>query len=110
MRGVNKAIIIGNVGGDPDVRQFKNGSVATISVATSEVWNDKNTGERRETTEWHRVKFFNKLAEIASQYLKKGAVVYLVYDALNEQRIPTTDHKQCLTNAKTLIERIHAYH
>lgn len=78
MRGVNKAILIGRLGQDPTVRQFQNGGqVAEISLATSEVWNDKNTGERREATEWHRVTFFGKLADIASQYLKKGSVIYV---------------------------------
>lgn len=78
MRGVNKVILIGRLGADPTVRQFQNGGQVTeISVATSEVWNDKNTGERRESTEWHRVTFFGKLAEIASQYLKKGSVIYV---------------------------------
>lgn len=78
MRGVNKVILIGRLGADPTVRQFQNGGqVAEISLATSEVWNDKNTGERRENTEWHRVTFFGKLADIASQYLKKGSVIYV---------------------------------
>lgn len=78
MRGINKVILIGRLGQDPTVRQFQNGGqVAEISLATSEAWNDKNTGERRENTEWHRVTFFNKLAEIASQYLKKGSAVYI---------------------------------
>ena len=78
MRGVNKAIIIGNVGADPDVRQFNNGgSVATISVATSEKYQNKNTGEWVENTEWHRVEAFGKLAEIIAQYVKKGTSVYI---------------------------------
>lgn len=78
MRGVNKVIIIGNCGSDPEVKQFANGSsVTTISVATSEQWNDKQTGERREQTEWHRISLYNKLAEIAAQYLRKGSQVYV---------------------------------
>ena len=78
MRGVNKVIIIGNLGADPDVKQFQNGgSVTTISVATSEQWNDKQTGERREQTEWHRISLYNKLGEIAAQYLRKGSSVYI---------------------------------
>lgn len=78
MRGVNKVIIVGTLGADPEVKQFPNGgSITTISVATSEQWNDKQTGERREATEWHRITFNNKLAEIAAQYLRKGRQVYV---------------------------------
>ena len=78
MRGVNKVIIVGNCGSDPEVKQFANGgSVTTISVATSEQWNDKQTGEKREQTEWHRISLYNKLAEIAAQYLRKGSQVYI---------------------------------
>ena len=78
MRGVNKVIIVGSCGSDPEVKQFANGgSVTTISVATSEQWNDKQTGERREQTEWHRISLYNKLAEIAAQYLRKGSQVYV---------------------------------
>ena len=78
MRGVNKVIIVGSCGSDPEVKQFANGgSVTTISVATSEQWNDKQTGERREQTEWHRISLYNKLAEIAAQYLRKGSQVYI---------------------------------
>ena len=78
MRGVNKTITIGTLGADPEVKQFSNGgSVTTISVATSEQWNDKQTGERCEATEWHRIQFNNKLAEIAAQYLRKGSQVYI---------------------------------
>ena len=78
MRGVNRVIIIGNCGSDPEVKQFANGgSVTTISVATSEQWNDKQTGEKREQTEWHRISLYNKLAEIAAQYLRKGSQVYV---------------------------------
>ena len=78
MRGVNKVIIIGNLGADPEHRQFNNGgSVTNISVATSEQWTDKQSGEKREATEWHRVSLFNRLGEIAAQYLKKGSKVYI---------------------------------
>ena len=77
-RGVNKVILIGNLGGDPDVRFTPNGSaVANLNVATSESWTDKNTGQKQDRTEWHRVVVFGKLAEIAQQYLKKGSKVYL---------------------------------
>ena len=76
--GVNKVIILGNVGTDPEVKSMSNGSsVTNISVATSESWKDKNTGEKKEKTEWHRVVFFRKLAEIAGQYLTKGSQVYI---------------------------------
>lgn len=78
MRGVNKVIIVGTLGADPESRTFNNGGmVCNISVATSEQWNDKITGERKEITEWHRVQFNNRLAEIAQQYLRKGSKVYI---------------------------------
>lgn len=78
MRGVNKVIIIGNLGNDPEARQFGNGgSVTNISVATSEQWTDKQSGEKREATEWHRISLFNRLGEIAAQYLRKGSKVYI---------------------------------
>tara|TARA_R110000782_G_scaffold261621_1_gene353378 strand:+ start:910 stop:1326 length:417 start_codon:yes stop_codon:yes gene_type:complete len=76
-KGVNKVIIVGNLGQDPDVKQLQNGSVTNISVATSESWKDKNSGENTERTEWHRIVFFNKIAEIAGKYLKKGSKVYI---------------------------------
>lgn len=77
-KGVNKVIIIGNLGQDPEVRHMPSGGAVTnISVATSETWKDKNTGEQQDKTEWHKVVFFNKLAEIAGQYLKKGDTVYI---------------------------------
>jgi single-strand DNA-binding protein len=76
---VNKVILIGNLGADPEIRRLQDGRpVANLRVATSESWRDKNTGERREKTEWHRVVIFNEqLAKIAEQYLKKGSKVYL---------------------------------
>lgn len=78
MRGVNKVIIIGHLGADPESRQFSNGgSVTNISVATSEQWTDKQTGEKREATEWHRIVLFNRLGEVAAQYLRKGSQVYI---------------------------------
>lgn len=77
-RGVNKAILVGNVGNDPEVRYMPNGNaVANVSVATSDSWKDKNTGEQQERTEWHRVVFFNRLAEIVEQYVKKGSKLYI---------------------------------
>jgi len=78
MRGVNKVILVGTLGQDPDVKYAANGNaIANLSVATSEEWNDKNTGQKQQKTEWHRVSMFGKLAEIAGQYLKKGSQVYL---------------------------------
>ena len=76
---VNKVILVGNLGRDPEIRSFQNGGrVANLSVATSENWRDKATGERKERTEWHRVAIFNdRLVEVAEKYLKKGAKVYL---------------------------------
>ena len=77
-RGVNKVILIGNLGDNPDVRFTPNGNaVANLSLATSESWKDRNTGEQKERTEWHRVVLFGKVAEIAGQYLHKGAKVYI---------------------------------
>ena len=78
MAGINKVIIVGNLGNDPDVRTMPNGdAVAKISVATSESWNDKNTGERREVTEWHSIVFYRRQAEVAGEYLRKGSKVYV---------------------------------
>ena len=75
-RGVNKVILVGNLGQDPEVRYMPNGNaVANISVATSETWKDKNTGDNQEKTEWHRVVLFRRLGEIAGEYLKKGSKV-----------------------------------
>lgn len=77
-RGINKAIIVGNVGQDPEVRYMPSGSaVAELSVATTENWKDKQTGEKQERTEWHRVTFFGKLAEIVGEYVRKGSQVYV---------------------------------
>ncbi|MXP67797.1 single-stranded DNA-binding protein [Pantoea sp. Aalb] len=77
-RGINKVILVGNLGQDPEVRYMPNGgAVANITIATSESWRDKQTGENKETTEWHRVVLFGKLAEVASEYLRKGSQVYI---------------------------------
>ncbi|MCH7816926.1 MAG: single-stranded DNA-binding protein [Proteobacteria bacterium] len=77
-RGVNKVILVGNVGNEPEFRVMPNGNgVANVSIATSETWKDKNTGEQQEKTEWHRVVFFNRLAEIVEQYVKKGSKLYI---------------------------------
>ena len=88
-RGVNKVILVGNVGNDPEVRYMPNGNaVANISMATSDSWKDRNTGEQQERTEWHRVVFFNRLAEIVEQYVKKGTKLYL------EGRLQTRSYEQ----------------
>jgi len=77
-RGVNKVILVGNLGKDPEVRYMPNGNaVANITLATSESWKDKQTGEQQEKTEWHRVVMFRRLGEIAGEYLKKGSQVYV---------------------------------
>lgn len=77
-RGINKVILIGNVGIDPDVRYLPNGNaVTTLSIATSETWKDKVTGEKQERTEWHRVVCFNRLGEIAGEYVRKGSKLYI---------------------------------
>jgi len=78
MASVNKVIIVGNLGRDPETRYMPNGEAVTnIAVATTESWKDKNTGEKKELTEWHRITFYRRLAEIAGQYLKKGSQVYV---------------------------------
>jgi len=77
-RGINKVILVGNVGGDPEVRYMPSGSaVVNLTLATSESWKDKNTGENVEKTEWHRVVFFNRLAEIVGEYVRKGSKLYV---------------------------------
>lgn len=77
-RGINKVILVGNLGNDPETRYTPSGAaVTTISVATSESWTDKQSGQKQERTEWHRVKFFGRLAEIAGEYLRKGSQVYI---------------------------------
>lgn len=88
-RGVNKAIIVGNVGSDPDIRTMPNGNqVVNLSIATSDEWKDKNTGEKKEKTEWHRCVFFNKIADIAAQYVNKGSKLYI------EGRLQTRSYEQ----------------
>jgi single-strand DNA-binding protein len=78
MASVNKVIIVGNLGRDPETRYMPNGEAVTnIAVATTEKWNDKASGEKKELTEWHRITFYRKLAEIAGQYLRKGSQVYV---------------------------------
>jgi single-strand DNA-binding protein len=77
-RGINKVILVGNVGVDPDVRHMPNGNaVTTLSIATSETWKDKQTGDKQERTEWHRVVCFNRLGEIAGEYIRKGSKIYI---------------------------------
>ena len=77
-RGINKVILVGNLGNEPEHRVLPSGGgVTNISIATSESWKDKNTGQMQERTEWHRVVFFNRLAEIAAEYLRKGSKVYV---------------------------------
>lgn len=77
-RGINKVILVGNVGVDPDVRYLPNGNaVTTLSIATSESWKDKTTGEKQDRTEWHRVVCFNRLGEIAGEYVRKGSKLYV---------------------------------
>jgi len=77
-RGINKVILIGNLGADPETRAMPSGTtVANLRVATSESWRDKQTGEQQERTEWHRVAFFGRLAEVAGEYLRKGSQVYI---------------------------------
>lgn len=77
-RGVNKVILVGNLGGDPEVRYMPSGNAVTnVTLATSESWKDKQTGQMQDRTEWHRVVFFNRLAEVAGEYLRKGSKVYV---------------------------------
>jgi len=77
-RGVNKVILVGNLGRDPEVKYTASGAAITnVTIATSESWSDKQTGEKQEKTEWHRVVFFRRLAEIAGEYLRKGSQVYI---------------------------------
>ena len=100
MSSVNKALIIGNLGQDPEIKytQQSGSPVANLSVATSERWKDKNTGEQKEQTEWHRVVVFGRLAEIAEQYLKKGSKVFI------EGKIQTRDWEDAEGNKKYITE------
>ena len=76
-RGINKVILIGNVGKDPEIRQMPNGTVVNLTVATTESWKDKQSGQQQERTEWHRVTYFNNLADIVAQYVRKGSKLYV---------------------------------
>jgi len=77
-RGINKVILVGNLGRDPETRYMPNGGAVTnVSIATSKGWKDRDSGEQKERTEWHRIVFFNRLAEIAGEYLKRGSKVYI---------------------------------
>ncbi len=77
-RGVNKVILVGNLGNDPETRYMPSGGAVTnLTIATSEVWKDKQTGQQQDRTEWHRIVFFNRLAEIAGEYLRKGSKIYV---------------------------------
>jgi single-strand DNA-binding protein len=88
-RGINKVILVGNLGADPETRYTPSGTaITTVRLATSESWKDKQTGEQQERTEWHRVKFFGRLAEIAGEYLKKGGQVYV------EGRLRTEEYEK----------------
>ncbi|ENE32143.1 plasmid-derived single-stranded DNA-binding protein [Escherichia coli P0302293.6] len=103
-RGINKVILVGRLGNDPEVRYIPNGgAVANLQVATSESWRDKQTGEMREQTEWHRVVLFGKLAEVAGEYLRKGAQVYIEGQlrtrSWEDNGIPVTSLKSCKPRA-----------
>lgn len=94
MASVNKVILVGNLGRDPEVRYSPDGAaICNVSIATTSQWKDRNTGEKREETEWHRVVFYNRLAEIAGEYLKKGRSVYI------EGRIKTRKYQDKETGA-----------
>lgn len=97
MASVNKVIIVGNLGRDPEIRYAPSGdAICNASIATTDTWRDKQTGEKRESTEWHRVVFFGKLAEIAGQYLKKGRAVY-VEGSLRTRKWQDQDGKERFT-------------
>ena len=88
MASVNKVIIVGNLGRDPEMRSFPSGDqIANVTIATTDTWKDKATGEKKEATEWHRVVFFGKLAEIAGQYLKKGRQVMIRQPSCSSQKV-----------------------
>ena len=96
-KGVNKAIILGNLGQDPEVRYTNDGkAIANITVATSESWKDKNSGEKVEKTEWHRVSFFGRLAEIVGEYLTKGSKIY-IEGKIQTRKWQDKDGKDCYT-------------
>ena len=104
-RGINKVILVGNVGGDPEVRYMPNGNaVTTLSIATSETWKDKQTGERKDRTEWHRIAVFNeRLAELAEKYLRKGSKIY-VEGSLQTRKWTDTNNVERYTT-EVLISR-----
>ena len=102
MASVNKVIIVGNLGKDPELRTFPNGDqVANVTIATTDRWRDKNTGENREITEWHRVMFTGRLAEIAGQYLRKGSQVYVEGSLRTRKRTdPQTNQERYATEIR----------
>ena len=103
-RGVNKVIIIGNLGQDPDVKYTPGGTaIANLSVATSESWKDKNTDEVKEKTEWHKLVFFGKLAEVCGEYLKKGSKIYA------EGKLVTEKWQDKNTNQERYATKIHCH-
>jgi len=103
MSGINKVILVGRLGNDPEVKESRNGIVTNISVATSQKWKDKQTGEMKEATEWHRVVFFNRLAEIASEYLVKGSHVY-IEGSLKTNKYEDKTGKTCYATSITARE------
>ena len=99
--GINKVILLGNLGADPELRTTAGGdAVATISIATSDSWKDKNTGEDQQKTEWHRVVFFRRMAEVVGQYLKKGSSVYI------EGQLQTNSYEDKNTGEKKFSTQI----
>ena len=101
--GINKVILLGNLGADPELRTTAGGdAVATISIATSDSWKDKNTGEEQQKTEWHRVVFFRRMAEVVGQYLKKGSSVYI------EGQLQTNSYEDKNTGEKKYSNQIDA--
>jgi len=101
MASVNKAIILGNIGKDPEVKYTASGeAICNITVATSESWKDKATGEKKELTEWHRISFFGKLAEICGQYLKKGSQVYVEGSIRTRKWTDKDGHERYTTEIK----------
>jgi single-strand DNA-binding protein len=97
MASVNKVIIVGNLGKDPEIRYMPNGDAVTnCTIATTDSWKDKTTGEKKEATEWHRIVFFRKLAEIAGQYLKKGSQVY-IEGSLKTRKWQDKEGRDCYT-------------
>ncbi len=96
--GINKVILVGNLGKDPDMRYTAGGdAVANLSIATSESWNDNQTGEKKEKTEWHRVVFFRRIAEVCGEYLKKGSSVYIEGSLRTRDWEDDQGNKRCTT-------------